>query len=72
MYKQQQKKRNTQKKFWRRKISLISKVDDLHRLFEADVFLLIWKKNRYYMYILTEELHWSLSKKQMMRLFSVV
>jgi hypothetical protein len=46
MYKQQRKKRNTQEKFRRRKISLVSKVDDLYRFFGADVFLAIRKRGK--------------------------
>jgi hypothetical protein len=40
-------KRNSDK----RKISLISKADDLYRFFRADVFFAIRKKGRYYTYI---------------------
>jgi hypothetical protein len=72
MYKQQRKKRNTQEKFRRRKISLVSKVDDLHRFFGADVFLAIRKRGRYYAYISTEELHWPPTKEQIVSLFTAV
>jgi hypothetical protein len=74
MYEQQRKKRIkvTQEKFRRRKISLVSKVDDLHRFFGADVFLVIRKRGRYYAYISTEELHWPPTKEQIVSLFTAV
>ncbi|TVY90171.1 hypothetical protein LAWI1_G005274 [Lachnellula willkommii] len=65
MYKQQRKKRNTQEKFRRRKISLVSKVDDLHRFFGADAFLVIRMRGRYYAYISTEGPYWPPTKEQM-------
>jgi hypothetical protein len=69
MYKQQRKKRNIQEKFRRRKISLVSKVDDLHRFFGADIFLVIRKRGRYSAYISSDELHWPPTKEQIVSLF---
>jgi hypothetical protein len=68
MYKQQR-KRNTQEKFRRRKISLVSKVDDLHRFFRADVFLVIRKRGRYSGYISSDELYWPPTKEQIVSPF---
>lgn len=68
----QQQKRNTQKKFRRRKVTLVSKVDDLHRFFEADVILVIQKEGKYYAYISTEVLHWPPTKEQMVSVVIVV
>ena len=68
MYEQQRNKRNTQEKFRRRKISLLSKADDLHRLFRADVFFAIRKKGRYYIYISAVNHHWPPTKEQIVSL----
>lgn len=73
MYDQQRnkkKRRNTQEKFRRRKISLISKVDDLHRLFGVDVFFVIQKNGRYYGYISVVNPYWPPNKEQIVSPFA--
>ena len=61
-------RKNTQENFRRRKINLISKADDLHRFFGADIFLVIRKKGKYSGYNLREELDWPLIKKELISL----
>jgi hypothetical protein len=72
MYKQQRNKKNTQEKFRRRKISLLSKANDLHRFFGADVFLVIQKKGKYYTYISAKKPHWPPTKEQIVSPFAVM
>jgi hypothetical protein len=72
MYEQEQNKKNTQEKFRRRKISLLSKADDLHRFFGADVFFVIQKNGKYYVYISAEKPHWPPTKEQIVSPFTVI
>ncbi|KAH6667811.1 hypothetical protein B0J14DRAFT_658590 [Halenospora varia] len=58
-------RKNTQENFRRRKINLISKADDLHRFFGADIFLVIRKRGRYCAYYSREELDWPPTKEQL-------
>jgi hypothetical protein len=62
-------RKNTQENFRRRKINLISKADDIHRLFGADVFLVIRKKGKYCGYNSREELSWPPRKEELVSLF---
>jgi len=55
MYKQEQNKKNTLEKFQQRKISLLSKANNLYRFFRANVFFVIQKKGKYYTYILVKK-----------------
>jgi len=61
-------RKNTQENFRRRKENLISKADDLHRLFGADVFLVIRKKGKYSGYNSTEELEWPPRQEELVSL----
>ncbi|KAG9228827.1 hypothetical protein BJ875DRAFT_525382 [Amylocarpus encephaloides] len=61
-------RKNSQEIFQQRKINLISKPDDLHRLFGADVFLVIRRKGRYcgyYGYNSSEDLDWPPRKEEL-------
>ncbi|KAF8847691.1 hypothetical protein BDZ45DRAFT_754648 [Acephala macrosclerotiorum] len=58
-------RKNTQENFRRRKINLISKADDLYRLFGADVFLVIRKRGKYCGYNSREELDWPPTKGEL-------
>jgi hypothetical protein len=63
-------RKNTREKFRRRKISLISKADDLHRFFGADVFFAVRKKGEYYVYISTVNPYWPRTRGQIVRPFA--
>jgi hypothetical protein len=63
-------RKNTRENFRRRKISLISKVDDLHRFFGADVFFAIRKNGRYYVYISVVNPYWPPTKEQIVGPFT--
>jgi hypothetical protein len=72
MYEQQRNKKNIQENFRRRKISLLSKANDLHRSFGVDVFFAIRRKGKYYAYISAEKPHWPPTKEQIVSLFATV
>jgi hypothetical protein len=72
MYKQQRKKKNTQENFRRRKTSLLSKANELHCFFGADVFFAIRKNGKYYAYISAENPHWPPTKDQIVSLFATI
>jgi hypothetical protein len=65
-------RKNTQENFRRRKVNLISKADDLYRVFGADVFLIIRKRGRYCAYNSREGLDWPPTKEQLVSLFIAV
>ncbi|KAG9228273.1 hypothetical protein BJ875DRAFT_349513, partial [Amylocarpus encephaloides] len=52
----------------RRKINLISKGDDLHRLFGVDVFLVIRKKGKHCGYNSRDKLDWPPTKEELVSL----
>jgi hypothetical protein len=64
--------RNTQEMFRQRKISLISKADDLYRFYEAEVFFAIRTKGRYYVYTSSENSSWPPIMKQIVSLLAPV
>jgi hypothetical protein len=64
-------KKNTQEKFRRRKTSLISKADDLHRLFGAQVFLAIQYNGKYHTYVSTANSYWPPTREQIVSLLLI-
>jgi hypothetical protein len=74
MYKQQKKnspQKNIYENFRRRRISLINKIDDLYRFFGADVYFVIRKKNRHYVYVSAINSQWPPTIEQIVRVFNL-
>lgn len=63
-----QKNKSTQKKFRGRKVSIISKANELHRLCDAEVFFVARKNGKYYVYVAGVDPSWPPTLQQIVRL----
>ena len=63
------KKKATDEKFRKRKNNILKKGDELQLLCEADVYILLYRKGRYYTYKSTDQPSWPPPLEKMVRVF---